>query len=301
MPSTTLRLGTRGSLLARAQSQLIAAAAERANPGVSVELVIIKTTGDRVQDRPLHELGGKGLFTKELELALLSGEVDFAVHSFKDVPTTMPLVDESELVIAAVPKREDVRDLLVTRDGLSIGDLPKGSRIGTGSLRRRCQVLDRWPSLEVVPLRGNIDTRIGKVRSGEVDAVLLAAAGVRRAGLFDSATMAILPGELMVPAPGQGALALQCRRDAAEVIERLRPLHDEPTAVCVAAEREVVAALNGDCKSPIGAWATLSGDGITLLSVLGSADGTPPVRRASGSGPVGESLRLARDIAHQLT
>ena len=296
-----LRLGTRGSLLARMQSQLMATAIERANAGVTVELVIIKTTGDRVQDRPLHEIGGKGLFTKELELALLAGEIDLAVHSFKDVPMTMPLVDETDLVVAAVPEREDARDVLVTAAGAaSIDALPAGASVGTGSLRRRCQLLERRRDLNVVAVRGNIDTRLRKVIAGELDAVILAAAGVRRANLFEPATMTLLPVDDMLPAPGQGALALQARADAVSVIDALRPLHHEPTAAAVAAEREVVRALNGDCKSPIAAFATLENGQITLRAALGSTDGTPPVRRSSGTAAVSGSIQLACDIARRL-
>lgn len=299
--SSLLRLGTRGSLLAKAQSALVADAIERANAGVVVELVIIKTTGDRVQDRPLHEIGGKGLFTKELELALLAGEIDLAVHSFKDVPVTMPLVDETDLLIAAVPEREDARDVLVSASAAaSIDALPAGATVGTGSLRRRCQILERRPDLNVIAVRGNIDTRIGKVLAGEFDAVVLAAAGVRRAGLFDSATMAFIPADQLVPAPGQGALALQTRRNAAAVIDCLRPLHNAATAACVEAERQVVLALDGDCKSPIGAWATLSDGQLMLTAILGSIDGSPPVCRATGTAVVSSAIPLARDIAARL-
>src|SRR5690348_9794166 len=199
-----LRLGTRGSLLARAQSSLIARELERAHPGLRVELVEIKTSGDRIQDRPLNEFGGKGLFTKEIELALLEKQVDFAVHSFKDVPVTMPLVDQSHLIIAAVPKREPPWDVLVSRKANSLESLASGAKVGTGSPRRRAQILAKRPDLHVEPIRGNIDTRIRKMNEGQYDAVILALAGVRRAELFDASLMFELRD--LLPAAGQGAL-----------------------------------------------------------------------------------------------
>jgi len=254
----TLRLGTRGSLLARTQSQIVADAIEAANPRTRVELVILKTTGDVVQDKPLHDIGGKGLFTKELELALLRGDIDLAVHSYKDVPVTMPLVDTGELFIAAVPARNDARDVLITNaHAMSIDQLPQHAVVGTGSLRRQAHLSNVRPDVTFVALRGNIDTRLKKLRAGDYDAIVLAAAGLLRAGLFDSETMTMLPVELMVPSAGQGALALQTRRDATDVIDRLLALHCPNTAACVDTEREVVRLLDGDCKSPIGASAVL--------------------------------------------
>jgi hydroxymethylbilane synthase len=199
-----LRLGTRGSLLARTQSMMVADLLERANPGVRVEMRIIRTTGDVVVDRPLHDVGGKGLFTKELEQALLAGEIDFAVHSFKDVPVTMPLVDQSDLLVAAVPAREDPRDVLVSRAAKYIEDLPQGARVGTGSLRRRCQLIQLRPDLLVEPVRGNIDTRMRKMQEGQYDAVVLALAGVKRTELFDPEFMNPIAPEQMLPAAGQG-------------------------------------------------------------------------------------------------
>ncbi len=186
-----------------AQSQLVANDLRSRFPGLRVELIIFKTTGDQISDRPLHEFGGKGLFTKELEQALLNRQVDFVVHSFKDVPVTMPLVATDNLVIAATPLREDPRDVLVSRGGSrSLADLPQGARVGTGSLRRRCQILAIRPDLRVEGLRGNIDTRIRKLRDGDYDAVILATAGVIRAGLFDPASMS--PLDELLSAPGQG-------------------------------------------------------------------------------------------------
>ena len=287
-PTTVLRLGTRGSLLARTQSQIIANAVEKAHPAVHVELVTIRTSGDRITDRPLHDVGGKGLFTKEIEQALLSGEIDFAVHSYKDVPVTMPLVDGSDLVIAAVPPREDVRDVLVTEGAAALDALAQGARVGTGSLRRRCQLLDRRPDLQVEMVRGNIDSRVRKLREGQFDAIVLAAAGLNRAGLFDHACMSMLDVEVLLPAPGQGALAVQCRRDDEGTGNLLSALNDADAADCVAAERALVAELEGDCHSPIAALATVGEGQLRLDAAVGARDGDPPVLRHSVRGPRGD-------------
>jgi hydroxymethylbilane synthase len=279
-----LRLGTRGSLLARTQSQSVADAVEAAHSHVRVELHVMKTSGDRITDRPLHELGGKGLFTKELEQALLAGEIDFAVHSFKDVPVTMPLVDPSRLVVAAVPRREDPRDALVSHKAARVEDLPRGARVGTGSLRRRCQVLQLRPDLAIEPVRGNIDTRLRKLRDGEFDAVVLAMAGLVRAGVYDPALIRPIDPDAVLCAAGQGALALQCRRDDSATYALLRTLNDPATEVCVRAERDVVRGLRGDCHSPIAAWARVEQGTLLLLAAVGGRDGAPPVLRAGAPG-----------------
>lgn len=279
-----LRLGTRGSVLARTQSQLIAGQLMAAHPGLRIELVIVKTTGDQITDKPLHDIGGKGLFTKEIEIALIDNQIDFAVHSFKDVPVTMPLVEEaaSKLVIAAVPMREDVRDVAVMRDPAR-GPFFRSARIGTSSLRRRCQILEHCPDAQITPLRGNVDTRIKKVQAGELDVAILALAGLKRIGAFEESFMHVLPIDQMLPAAGQGALALQCRRADQRTRALLAALDDPVTAQCVAAEREVVRALNGDCRSPIAALATVQNGQITLDIAVGEAGGDPPVRRARSS------------------
>jgi hydroxymethylbilane synthase len=278
--TTTLRLGTRGSLLAKTQSQLVASELEKRHKGLAVELVIVKTIGDQVQDKPLAEIGGKGLFTKELEQALLRGEIDFAVHSFKDVPVTEPLVDQAGLIIAAVPEREDPRDVFCSLVAKNITELPKGAKVGTSSSRRKCQVLEARPDLRIEPLRGNIDTRLTKLREGQYDAIILAAAGLRRTGLFHEAEMVMLEPEQMLSAPGQGALAIQCRRDDARTRDLLEILDDAPTEKCVTVERLIVQALGGDCHSPIAALAQI-GDGEMFLRVaIGAREGVPPVLRA---------------------
>lgn len=296
--SSVLRLGTRGSLLARSQSQLVANMLAQMHAGLSVELVVISTSGDQIADRPLHEVGGKGLFIKELEQALLAGQIDLAVHSFKDVPVTMPLVEQADLAIAAVPAREDPRDVLVSLEARSIDQLKKGARVGTGSLRRRCQLLDHRPDIEVVPIRGNIDTRIRKLREGQFDAVILAAAGLARGGLFDPAIMTPLETEGCVPASGQGALAIQCRASDQRTWALIEPLNDASTFDCVAAERALVRLLRGDCLSPIGALATVDGDEITLKAAVGARAGEPPVLRAMATS--GDPDGVAHECFHIL-
>jgi hydroxymethylbilane synthase len=296
-----LRLGTRGSLLARTQSRLVADELSRRHPGLRVELVTVRTTGDVVTDRPLYDLGGKGLFTKELELALLAREIDFAVHSYKDVPVTMPLVAGSGLVVAAVPRREDPRDVAAMRDPAK-GPVPQGAKVGTSSLRRRCQIMELGRGVTIAPLRGNIDTRLRKLRDGDYDVIVLAIAGVRRAGLFDPSYMTPLDPGTMLPAPGQGALALQCRRDDSRTRDLLAVVHDSDTAACVAAERGVVAALNGDCHSPIAALATIDASRgvMTLNAAVGGRDGSPPVVRASAAGQVKQASRLVEQVVGEL-
>ena len=280
-----LRLGTRGSLLARTQSGQIAERIRQSNPGLNVEMITVSTSGDLLIDRPLADAGGKGLFTKELELALLAGEIDLAVHSLKDVPVTMPLVDQAELTIAAVPVREDARDCLVSRRFKSLAELPKGANVGTGSLRRRCQILQGRPDVSISPLRGNIDTRLRKLESGQYDAIVLAMAGLKRIGRWEADWMTPIEFSQMLPAAGQGALALQCRRADRNVIGYLEGINDPDTADAVAAERAVVAGLGGDCHSPIAVWAKVEGIQITLSAAVGGAGGQTPVVHASASAP----------------
>jgi len=280
MQEPILRLGTRGSLLARTQSSHVAAALCAAHAGLSIETITISTSGDRMVDRPLADAGGKGLFTKELEIALLENRIDFAVHSLKDVPVTMPLVDQADLILAAVPKREDARDMLVSRKASSVPALGAGASVGTGSLRRQCQLLAARSDLKIVPLRGNVDTRLRKLESGECDAIVLALAGVKRLGKFDASFMFPIEFEVMLPSAGQGALALQCRRADARTISILAALNDAEVFDAVTAERAVVAELGGDCHSPIAAHAVITGNRMELSAAVGECDGGPPVRRA---------------------
>ena len=297
---SVIRLGTRGSLLARSQSGLIAAALEKHHPGLSVRLIILKTTGDVITEKPLHEFGGKGLFTKELEQALLAGEIDVAVHSFKDVPVTMPLVEQSDLLIAAVPARQDPRDALVSQNVSSLTELATGATVATGSLRRRCQLLSLRPDVRIEPVRGNIDTRLRRLGAGEFDALILAAAGLHRAGLFDPASMHPIDPTDLLPAAGQGALAIQCRR-ADDRTRHLVSMHTDPiTTACVTAERELVRLLEGDCQSPIAAFAQARGDQLLLQAAVGGRGGVPPVVRAEASAPLANPLVLARQVCDVL-
>lgn len=254
----TLKLGTRGSQLAVAQSQIVADEV-MACSDVTVELVVIRTKGDDVTDRPLQEVGGKGLFTKELEDALLDGSIDFAVHSMKDMPTEVP----RGLVFAAVPARVDPRDALV---GAKLDDLPTGAVVGTGSVRRAMQLRALRPDLDIRGIRGNVDTRINKQQSGDYDAVMLAMAGLTRLGLAEQATD-ILPLDRMLPAVGQGALALQTNRNNRAAFDALEPLHDDMTAACVAAERAFLEVISGGCSAPAACHAVRRDDMVDIRAV----------------------------------
>lgn len=293
--SGTVRLGTRASALALAQSEGVAARLRRLEPGLVVELVHVRTTGDRIQNRPLAEIGGKALFVKEIEEAILSGGVDAGVHSMKDLPGILP----DGLAIVAVPEREDPRDVLVHRGGRDRGldALPSGARLGTSSPRRAALALAARPDLRIVPLRGNVDTRISKWRSGEVDALLLAAAGLRRLGIeLDEA--AVLEPEEMLPAIGQGALAIEAPADAVQGAF-LRRLDERGAAIATAAERAFLAALGGDCHTPIAGFATSDGGRVRLRGIVASADGARLVRGES-SGADGEAAALGAALAQEL-
>ncbi len=305
----TLRLGARGSLLSRMQAQSVAAALEALHPQIRVELTIIVTaTGDRVTDRPLYDMGGKGLFTgRRLEQAFLARDVDFVVHSYKDVPVTMPLVDIAELIIAAVSARANAADVLVCADARKIEDLLSGAQVGTSSLRRQAQLRALRPDLQIFPLRGNVDTRLRKLRregvgsKGQYDAIILAHAGLARAKLLDPTVMTEIPLMQMLPAAGQGALALQCRRDAADVQEILRTLNDPATELATRLEREVVQRLEGDCHSPIAAFARFPGpQTVRLTACAAGRDGRPPVLRAEVEVAVAEADRAAQRVADVL-
>lgn len=285
-----LRLGTRGSMLARGQSQIVADALTAAT-GRAVELVIITTRGDQVQDKPLAAIGGKGLFTKEIEEALLDGRVDFAVHSMKDMPTEQP----EGLGFGAIPEREDPRDVLV---GGTLEGLPPGAVVGTGSLRRARQLLDARPDLKVEGIRGNVDTRIRKARDGDYDAVVLAASGMRRLGFIDQADD-VLSTERMLPAVGQGALALQCRVDDAATLELLAAVHHADTATAVAAERAFLVRISGGCSVPAACFAEVDGDRIRVRGLYAPEAGEP-VRRAERAGSIAEAEALGRAVAEDV-
>lgn len=287
-------------MLARMQTQWVIDQLQVRWPELEIRCVLVESSGDRIQNRLLHELGGKGLFTKELEIALLEQRIDCAVHSLKDVPVTMPLVDVAELGFAAIPPREDVRDVLVSDKAMSLQELPYGARVGTGSLRRRCQLLVARPDLQITPIRGNIDTRLRKLREGEYGAIILAMAGIKRAGLWDEATMSPIPIDLLLPAAGQGALALQCRREDRQTWEILHAMDDASTHLCVEAERALVRALQGDCHSPIGAWARLEGGRLVMEGLVGQTDGRPPVKRGRVAAEIGQVAEAVRELAEEL-
>ena len=280
-----IRIGSRGSVLARWQAEHVESLL-RAR-GHDVEIVIITTTGDRVQDRRLEAVGGKGAFLKEIEEALLAREVDLAVHSLKDVPTALP----EGLHLTAMLERADARDVLLS-GGATLRTLPAGARVGTTSLRRRAQVLSLRPDLVLQDLRGNVDTRIRRLREGVFDAILLARAGLVRLGREGEATEVLDP-EVILPAPGQGAIALECRVDDRDTAEAAAPLHHEETALAVIAERAFLAALQGGCNVPLGAYAVASPDGFRLRGLVAREDGSSVLRgERSGADPraLGESL-----------
>ncbi|MBI0298766.1 hydroxymethylbilane synthase [Streptomyces sp. PRKS01-29] len=296
-----LRLGTRRSALAMAQSGLVADLVREVT-GRPVELVEITTYGDTSREH-LAQIGGAGVFVSALREALLRGEIDLAVHSLKDLPTAEP----EGLTLAAVPRREDPRDALIARDGLTFAQLPPGARIGTGSPRRAAQ-LNAWArsfglDIETVPIRGNVDTRIGYVRSGRLDAVVLAAAGLIRLGRIGEATE-LLDADHVLPAPGQGALAVECAASSVALAARLAAIDDPSTRVAVTAERTLLAALEAGCSAPVGALADLLGDGqavteMRLRGVVGTLDGTTLVQ-LSTTGPVPASPSEAADLGRVL-
>ena len=293
-----VRIGTRGSPLALAQAdearaRLIAAHPQLAAPG-AIEIRVIKTTGDKVQDRTLSEIGGKGLFTKEIEEALLAGEVDIAVHSMKDMPTFLP----DELVISCLLPREDPRDVLITTAGNSIATLPRGAVVGSASLRRAAQVKALRPDLSIVPLRGNVETRIAKVQRGDATATLLALAGLKRLHKANMAT-AILSTEEMLPAVAQGAIGIESRADDHRVNTLLAPLNDPQTELRVTAERACLAELEGSCRTPIAALAELQGDVLRLRALIALPDGSK-VHRADATAPASEARALGEQIGRKL-
>ncbi len=289
---TALRLGTRGSALATAQSgQVAAALSERS--GRDVELVEIATAGD-LSSAPITQLGGTGVFVSALREALLAGEIDLAVHSYKDLPTA----PADGLVIAAVPEREDPRDVLVARDGLTLATLPAGARVGTGAPRRVAQLNALKAGLTCVPIRGNVDTRIRKVTSGEIDAVVLAFAGINRLGRINEITDVLDP-ELVLPAPAQGALAIECRADDTALVELISRLDDAETRAAVVAERSLLAALEAGCSAPVGAFARIEKDQVHLDGAVIALDGSAAVR-LTASGPLHNADSIGRRLAAEL-
>jgi hydroxymethylbilane synthase len=298
LASRPLRIGTRGSPMALRQTtmvrdRLITAYPELAEAG-AVEIVTIRTTGDQVQNRLLAEIGGKGLFAKEIEEALLAGRIDLAVHSLKDMETWLP----GGLVIACVPPRDDPRDALVSASGASLASLPHGATIGTASLRRQAQLLRHRPDLSIVPIRGNVNTRLRKMEAGEVDALVLALCGLERLDLSDRATE-VLPRDVMLPAVGQGALALECRMVDDTVRQFVEPLHHSISAACVVAERAMLAALEGSCRTPIAGLAEVDSDRLTIEARLLNEDGSKEIRGRLEGG-IDDAARLGRELGEEL-
>ncbi|MCX6123087.1 MAG: hydroxymethylbilane synthase [Ignavibacteriales bacterium] len=293
----TIRIGTRSSELALWQTYHVKALLEARFPGLAIDVQKIKTTGDKILDAPLAKIGDKGLFTKELEIALLENRVDIAVHSFKDVPTLIP----EGLLIAAVLEREDVHDVFITNPKKShqtfVG-IPLNAIIATGSLRRKCQLLNTRPDLQIVEIRGNLNTRMKKLDSSEWDGMILAQAGVTRLG-WASRITDILPLELMLPAVGQGALAIEIRIGDQRVQEMLRPLHDQTTAAAVTAERAFLHYLEGGCQIPIGAYGQINGNELRLNAVIGSLDGKRIVR-GKKIGTIVDAEQIGIDLAKEL-
>lgn len=294
---SALRLGTRASALATTQARSIADRL-RSETGRDVELVTVATEGDRDQTTPLATLGGQGVFVAALREAVATGDVDFAVHSLKDLPTAA----DPRLTVAAIPAREDPRDAVVARDNLTLGELPAGSTVGTGSPRRAAQINALGLGLEVVPVRGNVDTRVRKVHRGELDAVVVALAGLKRLDLADTATELLDPLQVL-PAPGQGALACECRVDDDETARLLAVLDDAATRSAVTAERSLLATLEAGCSAPVGALADLAvgddGDELWLRAVVADVSGSPSIR-LSATGSPDDAAAVGRRLAEDL-
>jgi hydroxymethylbilane synthase len=293
----TLILGTRPSQLARWQTDLVAAGLRAAWPDLPTEIKLYTTRGDRELDRPLPEIGGKGLFTAEIEAALRAGDIDLAVHSLKD----LPIAESTGLAIGAVLERADVHDVLVSRHGLPLAELPSHPRVGTSSPRRAAQILAARPDAQVLPIRGNVDTRLRKAAGDDYDAVVLAAAGLARLGLEEHITQR-LPLEVMLPAPGQGALAVQCRADDDAILALLHPLHHPATWAAVTAERAFLEGLGGGCAVPVAAYAAYEGSGLELRGLVASLDGRQVVcvaGRGLPEAPYHLGQRLAQEALAQ--
>lgn len=293
MPKT-LRIGTRGSALALAQTRWVEDQLHLLHPDLAIELVPIKTTGDKLKDIPLAQVGGKGLFIKEIEEALLAGAVDLAVHSLKDMPAEIP----PGCTLGAVPSREDCRDAFISRHYISLGEIPPGGRVGTGSLRRKVQILHRRPDLEVVGLRGNVDTRLRKLETEGLDAIILAAAGLNRLGLGHIPQGHLAVTE-MLPAIGQGALGLEVRQDDQDMLRLLEPLNHYPTQVAVTAERAFLARLEGGCLIPVAALGRLEGDSLTVEALISDLEGRRLLQDRL-AGPPEQAQALGRRLAETL-
>ncbi|HEY9036980.1 MAG TPA: hydroxymethylbilane synthase [Pseudomonadales bacterium] len=290
----SLRIATRESPLALWQAHFVKDRLEAAHPGLQVALVGMTTEGDRILGVPLAKIGGKGLFIKELEQAMLEGRADIAVHSMKDVPMQLP----EGFVIGAICEREDPRDAFVSNTLASLSELPEGARVGTSSLRRQCQLRGWRSDLEILDLRGNVNTRLAKLDRGEFDAIILAAAGLIRLGMADRIREAINPLQCL-PAVGQGAVGIEVRDGDDAILELLKPLHHQPTALCVRAERAMNRRLEGGCQVPIAGYAQWNGEQLRLHALVGSVDGSRQIEETR-SGPASDPEALGLAVANQL-
>ena len=286
MSDQTIRIATRKSPLAMWQAEHVKACLEKVHPGLKVELLGMSTQGDKILDTPLAKIGGKGLFVKELEQAMYEGRADIAVHSMKDVPVELP----EGLHLPVIMEREDPRDAFVSNNYGSFDELPEGARVGTSSLRRQCQLAQSRPDLQILPLRGNVNTRLRKLDEDEYDAVILAAAGLIRLGFGERITATIAP-EISLPAIGQGAVGIECRIDDPRVNELIAPLHHADTACCVRAERAMNHRLEGGCQVPIAGYAMLEHNELWLRGLVGEVDGSNIIRgEAEGAPEEAESM-----------
>ncbi len=290
----TLTIGARGSPLALAQAEAARQGLAAAHGAGTITVVPITTSGDRISDRPLIDVGGKGLFTKEIDEALLSGRIDAAVHSAKDMPTALP----DGIVIAACLKRADVRDAFVSPSAASLADLPAGAKVGTSSLRRKALTLRARPDLVVADLRGNVETRLRKVADGVVDATLLAAAGLARLGLSDRARSLIAP-DGWLPAVGQGTIAITARADDRRTIDLIAAIDDRDTSTALAAERAFLARLDGSCRTPIGGLARVAGDRVDFRGIIVKPDGSA-AHEVQREGPASEAVRIGGEAGQEL-
>ncbi len=294
MPEQTIRIATRKSPLAMWQAEHVAAELKKAHPGLRVELLGMSTKGDRILDAPLAKIGGKGLFVKELEQGMLEGTADIAVHSMKDVPVELP----EGLHLPIIMQREDPRDAFVSNRYASLDELPQGACIGTSSLRRQSQLSERRPDLVIKPLRGNVNTRLAKLDAGEFDAIILASAGLIRLG-FSERIASFISAEQSLPAIGQGAVGIECRKDDERINSLLKPLHHEETAICVRAERAMNHRLNGGCQVPIAGYAELEEGKIHMRGLVGEPDGSH-ILRAEAVGDATKTEQLGIQVADEL-
>jgi len=294
MLSQELRIGTRGSQLALFQANWVKDQLVQTHPDLKVTLIKIKTTGDKIQDAPLAKIGGKGLFVKEIEEALLQKKIDLAVHSIKDVPTEFP----KGLHLPVITKREDPRDVFISKDGRTLKDLPPGAKIGTSSLRRQAQLLHFRSDFELIPLRGNLDTRLKKLKTLNLDAIVLALAGVKRLGLEERITE-IIPTDISLPAIGQGALGIETRMDDKKVEGQIRFLNDRDSSIAVTAERAFLKKLEGGCQVPIAAYARTFGATLQIDGLVGTIDGRRLIRHHV-EGPIEKAGSLGIELAEIL-